>query len=660
MNRFAPLLALLLACSAQADSNNVFDIDTYLNMKDVSEISVSPDGAFVAYTISESDLEKDDYSSAVWMIRATGGEPVRMTVDSSSAWAPKWSPDNRFLAVLSDRAEDTTQVWLLDRRGGDAQQLTTFKQGVESYDWSPDGKQMLLLVNDPTPADLDEEERPNPRPYVIDRLQFKEDYVGYLDRYRTHVHVVDVASKMTRQVTFGDYDDSQPTWSPDSKYIAFVSNRTEFPDRNRNTDIWRIEVAEDQPEPVQLTSSPHRDADPSWSPDGRSIAYTTNITAGLPIYAIAQLAILDLETGDSRPVDALAEVRVFDPQFSSDSDSIFGLAEYRGEQQLVAVSVATGEVRRIVQGENTVLEISQTPAGKLFALIARPQYPAEIFAIADDDSLSQLSAVHRDQLADVRTASVQKHTFESEPGVSIDAFYVFPPGYREGKRYPAVLHIHGGPQDQWYYGFDVESQLLASQGYIVVMPNPRGSFGYGQAFAEAIKADWGGPDTVDVLAAMDYGIDQGWIDADRMAVYGWSYGGILTNHVITKTDRFDAAISGASATLYAANYGHDMYQRWWEEELGFPWLEENQEAWERMSPFYALDKVKTPTLVVGGEIDWNVPILNSEQLYIVLKRLGVPTRLVVYPDQYHGLSVPSYEKHLYEQYFEWLETYVTD
>jgi dipeptidyl aminopeptidase/acylaminoacyl peptidase len=160
------------------------------------------------------------------------------------------------------------------------------------------------------------------------------------------------------------------------------------------------------------------------------------------------------------------------------------------------------------------------------------------------------------------------------------------------------------------------------------------------------------------MAAMDFGIDKGWIDSERMAVYGWSYGGMLTNHVITKTNRFAAAITGASATLYVSNYGHDQYQRWWEEELGFPWLVENKEAWDRISPFYALEQVTTPTLVVGGEEDWNVPIINSEQLYIVLKRRGVPARLVVYPNEYHSLSVPSYEKHLYEQYFEWLETHV--
>ena len=163
---------------------------------------------------------------------------------------------------------------------------------------------------------------------------------------------------------------------------------------------------------------------------------------------------------------------------------------------------------------------------------------------------------------------------------------MFPPGYRKGKAYPGLLHIHGGPQSQWNYGFNSEAQLLAAKGYVVVMPNPRGSFGYGQAFAAAIYQDWGGIDYEDVMAAMDFAIGEGWVDAHRMAVYGWSYGGMMTNHVITKTDRFKAAITGASATLYVANYGHDQYQRWWEEELGLPWLVENRSKWDRISPFY--------------------------------------------------------------------------
>jgi dipeptidyl aminopeptidase/acylaminoacyl peptidase len=213
--------------------------------------------------------------------------------------------------------------------------------------------------------------------------------------------------------------------------------------------------------------------------------------------------------------------------------------------------------------------------------------------------------------------------------------------------------IHGGPQSQYDYRFDYEAQLMAAEGYVVVMPNPRGSWGYGQAFSTAIYQDWGGIDYEDVIASMDHAIDEGWVDAERTGVFGWSYGGMMTNHVITKTNRFKAAITGASATLYMANYGHDQYQRWWEEELGLPWLEENREKWNSISPFFSLDKVNTPTLIVGGEQDWNVPIHNSEQLYIALKRQGVPTELVVYPDQGHIFDVPSYEKDLYERYIKW-------
>jgi dipeptidyl aminopeptidase/acylaminoacyl peptidase len=647
----------LLAVSARVDADRVFDIDTYLALGSPSEISVSPDGRFLAYSVFHYDLEKDSGQSAIWMQPTAGGEPVRMTATGSAAWAPKWSPDNRYLAVLSDRGDGRTQVWLLDRRGGDAQVLTRFKQGVVSYEWSPDGTQMLLLVRDPSPADLDEEQRPNPRPYVIDRLQFKRDYVGYLDRRRTHVHVIDLAHRQTRQVTSGDFDDGQAVWSPDGKYIVFVSNRTEFPDRNRNTDLWRIDVGGDDPKPAKLTSAVYADANPAFSPDGALIAYTSSVSEGLPIYAIPQLTILDIRSGSSRLVESLAEIQVLDHRFSADGRSILAVTEYRGEQQLVRVDVDTGAAMGLIERENVVREFDVARDGRVYAVVSRPQSPAEIFSL-DESGLQRFSAVNRDLMAGVETGAVERHTYKVGDGTDIDTFVVFPPGYEEGKRYPGVLHIHGGPWGQWDYGFNSESQLLAARGYVIVMPNPRGSFGYGQAFTDALTGDWGGIDYGDVMAAMDFAIAKGWVDADRMAVYGWSYGGFMTNQVITKTGRFKAAISGASETLVVANYGHDEWQRLWEEEFGLPWLEENRPRWDHISPFYSLDKVTTPTLIVGGEDDWNMPILNSEQLFIVLRRRGIPAQLVVYPGEGHSLSVPSYEKDLYERYFDWLGRYL--
>jgi dipeptidyl aminopeptidase/acylaminoacyl peptidase len=224
-----------------------------------------------------------------------------------------------------------------------------------------------------------------------------------------------------------------------------------------------------------------------------------------------------------------------------------------------------------------------------------------------------------------------------------------------------VLWIHGGPQAQHDWRFDFEAQLFAARGWLVVRPNPRGSTGRGQEFCLGIWQKWGEPDSEDVIAAVDRAVERGLADPERLGVGGWSYGGMLTNQVITKTPRFKAAISGASATLYAANYGHDQYQRWWEGELGLPWEPESRPLWERLSPFYRLDRVVTPTLVLCGESDWNVPVVNSEQLYLALRRLGkAETRLIVYPGQAHTLSVPSYEKDKLERYLDWFGRYLTD
>jgi len=642
---------------SQKDSARTFDVDRYLSLRDISDIAVSPEGDFIAYTLTSKDTEKDEEREAVWMAPAQGGDAIRMTSVDSAASCPKWSPDGKFLAVLSDRSEDTDQVWLLDRRGGDARPLTRLPQGVDSYEWSPDGSKMLLVVEDATPADLDKEERPNPRPWVIDRLQFKEDYVGYLDRHRTHVHIVNIASGNIRQITHGDFDDDEPAWSPNGSQIVFVSNRSDDPDRNRNTDLWLIDAIGENAEPDRLTTSDAADASPAWSPSGQTIVYTTTDSKVQYDYAIPQLAIVDIEKREPQLMESLAEVQAIAPRFSPDGKTLLTITEDHGEQNLVAVNIVDGSHSRLIEGADTVIEFAVGRNGDVFALVTRPDLPDELFVLSDD-ALKQLSRINTKAMANVSIGSVEKFSCRNSDGTDVESFVTFPPGFKKGKKYPGLLMIHGGPQAQYDYRFDFEAQLLASQGYVVVMPNPRGSWGYGQKFSTAIYQDWGGIDYDDVIAALDYAIDEGWINADRTGVFGWSYGGMLTNHIITKTSRFKAAITGASATLYMANYGHDQYQRGWEEELGLPWLEENRDKWNRMSPFFNLDKVTTPTLIVGGEQDWNVPIHNSEQLYIALKRQGVPAELVVYPDQGHQFDVPSYEKDLYERYIKWFDRWL--
>ena len=649
--------ATMLGWSTSASADRLFDIDTYLALENVSGLAVSPDDEFLAYTVSQYDLEKDASKSEVWMRPTADGEAVRMTAADSASWSPKWSPDNRYLAILSGRKDGKSQVWLLDRRGGDARQLTEFRSGVRSFEWAPDGKRMALLVMDPSPADLDEEPLPNRRPWVIDRLQFKRDYVGYLDNRHTHIHVIDIADGATRQLTSGEYDHSQVRWTPDGSHLVFVSNRTDWPDSNRNTDLWRISVDADDPEPEQLTEAPYADSSPVISPDGNRIAYNSNVSDGLPVYAIPKMAILDPGTGESRRVDSLAEVRANRFRFSQDGRYLLATIEYRGEQQLVRVDTDSGDVERIISGQDTVREYDVSSDGTIYAIVAKPQVPAEIYRL-DDNGLQRLSSINADLMSDVSTGAVEKHTYTAADGTTLDTFVVFPPDYEPGKRYPGMMHIHGGPWAQWDWRFNAESQLFAAQGFVVVMANFRGSWGYGQEFSDALVGKWGDVDYHDSMDAMDFAIKKGWVDGDRMAVYGWSWGGFLTNHVITRTDRFKAAISGASETLVVANYGHDEWQRLWAEDPGLPWLEGTRETWDRVSPFYRLDKVTTPTLVVGGEDDWNMPILNSEQLYLVLRRRGIPTKLVVYPGQGHSLSVPSYERHLYEQYRAWLDEYV--
>jgi len=580
-----------------------------------------------------------------------------MTSKGSSASRPRWSPDGKFLSFSASRNEGKSQVWLLNRRGGEAEQLTEIKQGISSYDWSPDGSRLLLTIRDPE-AKKDTTESKTKKPWVIDRLEFKRDRVGYLteDRY-THLYVFDVATNNSTQLTSGPWNASGPVWSPDGSKIAFHSNRTENPDANDDSNIWVVS-ADDTTKGanlLQLTTNPLMDASPAWSPDGSLIAYRARTDKAASWYSSIHLAVVPSDGGEERVLTEELDRRISAPAFSADGRHIFFQLEDSGEWPIVKIDHASGDMERVVQGELNATSFKFMADGSMSLLVSRFSHPNEVHVFSDG-VLRQVSHVNDTFLSGLNLSNVRNIHYPSKDGTEIEGWVHYPPDYDPSKQYPTLLRIHGGPVSQYSNSFHFNSEVFAANGYVVLRTNPRGSAGYGQDFSTAIFADWGNRDSEDVIAGVEYLINEGVADPARLGMGGWSYGGMLTNYVLVRTGMFAAATSGASMAHALPMYGHDHYQRIWEEEMGLPW--ENREAWERVSPLNDVGNITTPTLWVGGEKDWNVPIINSENFYQSMKRMGIDTQLVVYPGQPHGLLVPSYRKDVLERYLAWYAKYL--
>jgi dipeptidyl aminopeptidase/acylaminoacyl peptidase len=665
--RYVSLLAALLAnLVAVAASAEAFKVDDITAVREVSDPQLSPEGNWVAYSVSGFDFAQDKRLTHLWMVSWDGKQTIALTAGEHSAHSARWSPDGQSLAFLAARGGDEapTQVWLLNRSGGEAQALTEFKGEVIDYDWSPDGRRLALIVadEDPQAASKDDESKTSP-PIVIDRFYFKEDETEYLGTRRQHLYVFDVATRKAELLTPGRYEEGQPSWSPDGREIAFVSKRSLDPDRDNEFGLYAI-MPTPGSTPRLLAKFQGEAGDsawagaPAWSPNGDEIAFVTAGDPKLVYFSAHRLAVVSARGGTPRVLTNEIDRDVMSPRWSADGRSLYVLLEDDRNQHLAKIHVASGKVERLFEGRHETSGYDIGAKDRIVFVDSTTERPAELFAF-DNRRPRALSHSNDAWLASRTLATTEEASFKSKDGTTINGFIVKPPGFAAGRRYPTLLWIHGGPVAQYSNSFMPMWQIFTAHGYVVVAANPRGSSGRGEGFAKAIHADWGNKDFDDVIAAVDHVIAQGIADPQRLGVGGWSYGGILTNFVIAKDTRFKAAMSGASISNVLAGYGTDMYIREYENEIGVPW--KNLDGYLRISyPFLHADRIKTPTLFMCGERDFNVPLLNSEQMYQALRSLNIDTQLIIYPGQYHGLDKPSYLRDRMQRYLDWFGKYLSE
>ena len=666
LNHVAVVACAAALLSAPADAQQgkrPLRVDDIYNLKEVRDPQRSSDGKWVAYTVTRAIEGTDKNDTDVWMVSWDGTQQIQLTSSPEGESTPRWSPDGKWLAFLSSRqgAKDA-QVWLLNRAGGEADKLTDVKGGVSDYAWSPDSKRLVLQVNVPDPRDAGDDggrekvkegdAKKTPKPIVVDRYHFKADGRGYLRGERSHLYLFDVESRKAELLTPGEFDEESPAWSPDGKRLAFIRRHGDGDvDKAPNRDLFVMEACTcASPSPLTFTIA-EETGRPVWSPDGSSIAYLLGDEPKWFAYDQAKLMVISASGGTPRSLTDALDRPVSSASWATDGRSLTFVVVDDRSQHVARVPAAGGPIEKLIDGRR-VLDRPSPGADGGFAVLASTATEAPEVHALENGRLRKLTRHNDDWLTDVLLGTTEEFTSISRDGTEVHGLIVKPAAFQAGRRYPTLLRIHGGPNGQDAHSFNFERELFAAHGYVVVAANYRGSNGRGSAFQKAIFADWGNKEVVDLLGAMDYVQKLDYVDSGRLGIGGWSYGGILTNYTIATDGRFKAAISGAGSSNQIAMYGTDMYINQYETELGPPW--KNADVWMKVSyPFFHADRIRTPTLFLCGEKDFNVPLLGSEQMYQALRSLGVETQLVIYPDMFHGITTPSYKTDRLERYLGW-------
>jgi len=620
-----------------------------MKIKAVGNPRISPDSARVAYTVSETKMEKDKEwknLTQVWVVAVNGGGARQYTRGEKSAGAPEWSPDGSMLAFLSDREKDgERQVWMMNADGGEAWSVTTHKGGVSGFHFSPDGKRLVLTAVDQPNKDEEDRKKVKDDTMVIDH-----------DIKMTHLWVFDLDKKQEKRLTEGDYTVSDPQWSPDGTRITYSTRPTPRADDGALSDVWVTTIASG--EKRKIAGEPGAADNARWSPDGEWIAFTGTSDRD-PGPSTSYLYVVSASGGTPRQVTTRFELSVGTPVWSRDGKSVYFSTNVLEAIEVYSADVATGAVKQLTKrgGSTGITEISRD--GKIFiGTLSGPNQPTELYQSNTVFTNINKLTDQNSWLKEYALADSEVVKWKSKDGTEVEGVLTRPVGYQPNTKVPFLLNPHGGPTGASLNNFNTTVQVLAANGFAVLQPNFRGSTGKGLAFAQANKNTWGKGDYEDCMSGVDSMIASGIADPDRLGAFGWSYGGYMTFWILTQTDRFKAVSPGAGLTNIYSMYSQTDIHRYlnWFYADGAPW--KNTDLYWDRSPMKYVSNVKTPTMIMHGQIDTRVPIAQAQEFYQALVELKVPVEFVVYPRENHGFTEPRHNMDRVRRYVRFFAKYL--